>query len=213
SKDNYMIIDKCKLYLGVSLLSVVLFSCTKYLDQKPDNLLTEDQVWQTKANAEAYLNNVYSYVHNTDGGDWASMGASDESSVSIPTTNVRQMVSGNWNAASWYFYTWGDFYTGIRKSFVFEENVDKVPPALLSDQLKIQYKSEVLFLRGWFYLQLLKQYGPFVKLTDAISQDADFNQYPRAPFDTCVAYINGLMDQAAKNLPAVWASTSNYGRP
>jgi hypothetical protein len=208
-----MTIYKYKLLLGVSLVSVLLFSCTKYLDQKPDNLLTEDQIWQTKANAESYLNNIYSYVHQTDGGDWAGMGGSDESSVSIPTVNVRQMVGGNWSAGSWYFYLWGDFYTAIRKSFVFEANIDKVPSALLSEQLKAQYKSEVLFLRGWFYWQLLKQYGPFVKLSAVISQNADFNQYPRAPFDTCVAHINGLMDQAAKGLPAVWASSSNYGRP
>ena len=122
-----MIKYKYKLFFGVSLVSVLLFSCTKYLDQKPDNLLTEEQIWKTKANAEAYLNNIYSYVHQTDGGDWASMGGSDESSVSITTTNVRQMVSGNWSAGNWYFYSWGDFYKGIRKSFVFEANIDKLP--------------------------------------------------------------------------------------
>jgi hypothetical protein len=201
-----------KLVCG-TLLALVFASCTKYLDKKPDNLLTEDQLWQTKANAEAYLYNVYSYVYNTDGGDWASMGASDESSVCIPTVTVRQMVSGNWSAASWYFYTWANFYTGIRKSFVFEQNIDNVPVTEMSDELKIQYKAEAKYLRGWFFWQLLKQYGPFVKLTAPIAQDADFNQYPRAPFDTCIAEINTLMNQAAANLPLAWSSSSNYGRP
>ena len=201
-----------RIILG-AILPVVLFSCKKYLDKKPDNLLTEDQLWQTKANAEAYLHNVYSYVYNTDGGDWASVGASDESSVCIPTVNVRQMVSGNWSSASWYFYTWGNFYTGIRKSFVFEANIDKVPAAEMGDELKLQYKAEVRYLRGWFYWQLLKQYGPFVKLTEPIARDADFNQYPRAPFDTCVAHINELMNQAYTELPVTWPSSSNYGRP
>jgi starch-binding outer membrane protein, SusD/RagB family len=195
------------------ILLVVLSSCSKYLDKKPDNLLTEDQIWQIRANAEAYLYNVYSYVYNTDGGDYASMGGSDESSVSIGTVNVRQMVSGNWNAASKYFYNWAGYYAAIRKSFVFEENIDKVPANQLSDDLKKQYKGEDLFLRGYYYWQILRQYGPFVKLTGLISQDADFNQYPRTPFDTCVAYINTLMDEAALNLPAVWSSSSNNGRP
>lgn len=199
--------------IAAVLLSVVFLSCSKYLDKKPDNLLTEEQVWQTKANAEAYLHNVYSYVNNTDGGDWASMGASDESSVCVTTVNVRQMVSGNWSAASWYFYTWGNFYSGIRKSFVFEDNIDKVPSAEISDELKKQYKAEARYLRGWYYWQLLKQYGPYVKLTGPIAQDADFNQYPRAPFDTCVAHINELMNQAYTDLPAKWPSSSNYGRP
>ena len=203
---------KLMLLFGATL-SILFFSCKKYLDKKPDNLLTEDQVWQTKANAEAYLHNIYSYVHISDGGDYASMGASDESSVCIPTVNVRQMVSGNWNTTSWYFYNWGTFYTGIRKSFVFEENIDKVPASQISDELKVRYKAEAMFLRGWFYWQLLKQYGPFVKLTGTVAQNADFNQYPRAPFDTCVAYINQLMVQAAENLPLEWTSSSNYGRP
>jgi hypothetical protein len=194
-------------------LLVVLSSCSKYLDKKPDNLLTEDQIWQTRANAEAYLYNIYSYVYNTDGGDYASIGGSDESSVSIPTTAVRQMVSGNWNAASGYFNNWSGYYAAIRKSYVFEQNIDKVPTNQLSDELKAQYKGENLFLRGYYYWMILRQYGPFVKLTGQLGQNEDFSLYPRSPFDTCASYISSLMDQAALNLPAVWSSSSNNGRP
>ena len=187
-------------------------SCKKYLDQKPDNLLTEDQLWQTRANAEAYLYNIYSLLHNTDGGDCPNMGASDETSVSIPTVDVRQMVAGNWSPQSYISYNWGSYYAGIRQSFIFEQNIDKVPSSQLSDSLKLQYKSECIFLRGWFFWKLLRQYGPFVKLTDVVSQTADITQYARAPFDTCVVYINQLMDRAAAHLPAAWTSSSNYGR-
>jgi len=207
-------VNRCliKLPLAIVVLAFGLSSCN-YLDQEPDNLLTSEMIWSTRANAEAYLNNVYSYVHVTDGGDPASMGASDESSVCIPGTNVRQMVSGNWSAQSWYNYNWGSYYTGIRKSFVFEKNINSVPASQLSDELKSQYTAEVKFLRGWFYWKLLQQYGPFVKLTSEISQTEDFNQFPRATFESCAAYINELMDLAKAGLPSVWKSTSNYGRP
>ena len=198
--------------LPVLLLPVVILSCN-YLDKKPDSLITEDMIWQTRSNAESYLNNIYGYVHNTDGGDYASMGASDESSVCIGGVNVRQMVAGNWGATSGYFYNWGTWYVGIRQSYVFENNVDKVPSVELSDKLKAQYKAESVFLRGWFFLQLLKQYGPFVKVTNVMSKTEDYNQYSRAPFDTCIAFIYELMDQAAQNLPAIWASSANNGRP
>lgn len=204
---------KYLLLLFAGTLSVVLASCSKYLDKKPDNLLTEDQIWQTRANAEGYLYNIYSYVYSTDGGDFASMGASDESSVSLGTVDVRQMVSGNWSVASGYFSYWASSYAAIRKSFVFQENIDKVPTNQLSDDLKAQYKGENLFLRGYYYWLILRQYGPFVKLPGLLSQNDDFNQYSRAPFDTCAAYIMELMDQAAANLPAVWTSSSNNGRP
>jgi len=196
----------------VFVLPVIFASCN-YLDKKPDNLLTENMIWQTRAYAESYLYNIYGYMHNSDGGDYAGMGAADESSVCIPGVNVRQMVAGNWSAASAYFYNWGTWYVGIRQSFVFEANVDKVPPVELSDKLKVQYKAENLFLRGWFYWQLLKQYGPFVKVSGILSQGEDYNQYARSPFDTCVALINDLMNSAAQNLPVTWSSSANYGRP
>lgn len=195
------------------LVCVTTLCSCHYLDKKPDNLLTEDQLWMTRANAESYLNNIYSYVHNHDGDDFTTVGASDESSVSITTVNVRQMVSGNWSASSGYFYNWGKYYAAIRKSFIFEQNVDKVPSHQLSDELKAQYKAENLFLRGYYYWEILKQYGPFVKVTGLIAQDADFSEYPRAPFDTCVAYINELMDRAKPGLPSKWEASSNLGRP
>ncbi|WP_160717362.1 RagB/SusD family nutrient uptake outer membrane protein [Chitinophaga solisilvae] len=196
------------------LLFTTLAICScNYLDKKPDNLLTEEEIWKTRSNAESYLHNIYSYVNNTDGGDFAAMGASDESSVIFPTVAVRQMVSGNWSASSGYFYNWGNYYVGIRKSFVFEQNIDKVPSSQLSDDLKVQYKAENLFLRGWFYWQLLRQYGPFVKVDGLLNPNEDFNHYPRASFDTCVALINRLMDAASAQLPGVWASSSNFGRP
>ncbi|SEM84890.1 Starch-binding associating with outer membrane [Mucilaginibacter gossypiicola] len=198
--------------IGLCCLSAVLSSCN-YLNKKPDNLLTSDLIWGTRANAEAYLYNIYGYIKQTDGGDYSAMGASDESSVSIPGTNVRQMVAGNWSSVNAYFDYWDNYYTGIRSSFIFEDNIDKVPDSQLGATLKSQYKSEVRFLRGWFYWQLMKQYGPVVKLTGALSLNDDFNKYPRASFDDCKAYINQLMDQAATGLPDQWASSSNYGRP
>ncbi len=198
------------------MISLGLASCSKYLDKKPDNLLTEDQIWQTRANAEAYLYNIYGYVDgygaSTDGAV-TIFGSADESIVTIATTNVRQMAAGNWSSSDWYGYIWGSMYTAIRKTIIFEENIDKVPASQLSDDLKRQYKSEALFLRGYYYWLLLRQYGPFVKLTTTLGTNDDYNKYPRAPFDTCTAYINELMNRAAAGLPAEWASSGNYGRP
>lgn len=195
-------------FIGISL--VTLASCSKYLDKKPDNLLTDEQIWQTRANAEAYLANIYSY--RAGGGDYANIGASDDISVSIPSTSVRYMVGGNWSASDWNYYNWGGFYTAIRQSFIFEQNIDKVPSIQLSDALKAQYKAENLFLRGYFYWLLLRQYGPFVKLTNVMNQNDDYDKLNRAPFDTCVAYINELLDASAKGLPYIWASAGNNGR-
>jgi hypothetical protein len=195
--------------IGSCLLTGILFSC-KHLDEKPDNLLTSDILWSNRANAESYLYNIYGAILEID---YPHQGTSDEASISIPNTSARRMAAGDWSPVNAHYDHWDNYYKGIRSSFIFEANVDKVPESQLSSALKAQYKAESKFLRGWFYWQLIKQYGPVVKLTGPLALDADFNSYPRATFDDCKNYINQLMDEAAAVLPASWSASSNYGRP
>jgi hypothetical protein len=200
------------LVFGCIALCILLFSpgC-KYLDKTPDNLLTSDMLWQTRANAESYLNQIYGRIV-IPADHYSMLGASDETSCSIQGVPVRQMITGNWNAQSNYWYYWGDNYAGIRQSIVFEQNIDKMPESLIGADLKKQYKAEAIFLRGWFYWKLLRQYGPFVKVTELLSLNDDYNKYPRTPFNECVDHINSLLDRAAADLPDAWSSSVNYGR-
>lgn len=202
------------IYLSTIAVCCLLLSIScDYLDKKPDNLLTSEMLWETRANAESYLYQIYGYVQ-TPADDYTVLGASDETSCSIQTVDVRKMISGNWNPQSGYWqWYWNNNYAGIRQSFVFEENIVKMPESIISQDLKDQYVAEVRFLRAWFYWKLLRQYGPFVKLTGTLSLNDNYNNYPRAPFEECVAYINELMDEAAAGLPTVWNSSANYGRP
>lgn len=192
-------------------ISLLFTGCTKYLDEQPDNLLTSDLIWQKRSTTESYLNQVYSQVI-LQPDDYTVLGASDETVCSLPGVSVRKLVTGNWSAQSDFWNYWPGYYAGIRQSIIFEQNVDKVPSSELSDNLKQQYKAEDLFLRGWFYWRLLRQYGPFVLLRGTVGLTEDYGTYTRAPFDSCVAEINRLMDRAAAGLPATWASTANYGR-
>ncbi|ETZ23156.1 hypothetical protein N824_16990 [Pedobacter sp. V48] len=200
------------LSIGSIALCILLFSpgC-KYLDKTPDNLLTSDMLWQTRANAESYLNQIYSHV-SIPADTYSMLGASDETSCSIQGVAVRKMITGNWNAQSNYWYYWGENYAGIRQSIVFEQNIDKMSESLIGADLKKQYKAEAIFLRGWFYWKLLRQYGPFVKVTELLSLNDDYNKYPRSPFNECVDHINSLLDRAAADLPDAWSSSVNYGR-
>jgi len=197
--------------LLICCTAIALGSCTKYLDEKPDNLLTTDLVWQKRSTTESYLNQVYSHVL-IQADDYTTLGGSDETTCALAGVNVRKMVTGNWSAQSNYWDYWPTYYEGIRQSIVFDQNIDKVPSSELSDALKSQYKSEALFLRGWFYWRLLRQYGPVVLLRNTIGLNEDYSKYPRAPFDSCVAEINSLMDRAAAGLPPTWTSSANYGR-
>ena len=73
------------------------------------------------------------------------------------------MVEGNWGPSNTLGDNkWSAAYRGIQKALVFEQNIDRVPEGVLSTDLKTQYKAESRFLRGWFYWNLLRLYGPFV---------------------------------------------------
>lgn len=195
----------CALALGMS-------SCAKYINEQPDNLLTSSMIWQTASTAEQYLNQVYSSVLFYPD-DPTHLGGCDETSCSIASTNVRQMVIGNWSAQNNYDYTWATYYQGIRQSLVFEQNIGNVPSSQMSDSLKAQHICETEFLRGWFYWNLLRQYGPVPILRATLSTSQSYSSIVQSPFDSCVAEINRLMDLAAAGLPVTWQSTANYGRP
>lgn len=198
--------------LCICTIALCIGGCTKYINEQPDSLLTTAMIWQTATTAEEYLNQVYSNI-TVAPDDPMHLGGVDETSCPYISTNVRQMVMGNWSAQNQYVYNWPVWWQGIRQSLVFEASIGSVPASLMGDSLKAQHIGETEFLRGWFYWNLLRQYGPFPILRSVLSTSQSYNDYEQAPFDSCVAEINRLMDLAAANLPAAWQSSANYGRP
>ena len=192
-------------------VAVMTASCT-YLDKQPDNLRTSDQIWQTRDDAEAFLNQVYSYIwYNLD--DFVGLGVADETSLPMTGLNARQLIEGQWTASNYLWNNWTPSYNAIRTALEFEANIDRVPDDRISPELKATYKCESKFLRGWFYWKLLQMYGPFIKVEEPISTGADFASYQRAPFDECVKYVCQLLTEAASGLEDKRMVAMEYGRP
>ena len=199
-------------WLMMATLVLCVGGCSKYINEEPDSLLTTAMIWQTASTAEQYLNQVYSNV-TVAPDDAFHLGGCDESSCPIVSgVAVRQMISGNWSAQNNYDYYWPGWWQGIRQSLVFESSIGSVPSNLMSDSLKAQHVCESEFLRGWFYWNLLRQYGPFPILRSTLSTSQSYDEFTQSPFDSCVAEISRLMDLAAAGLPATWQSSANYGR-
>ena len=57
-----------------------------------------------------------------------------------------------------------------------------------------------LFLRAFFYFELIKRYGGVPYLTKSLKETDDMN-FARDPYDTCVAKIVKDLDAAYPNLP------------
>lgn len=203
---------KKKLIL-TSIIIGLLMGCSDFLDKQPDDMKTDDMVWNSRTEVEGYLANVYAALpmpnlHQDD--PW--LGLADEVDLSWTVYNTYPINLGNWSPSSWFYRKYELWYRAIRASFVFENNVDRCNE--LSSALKTQYKAEVKFLRGYYYWLLLRQYGPVILIKELQPNNADYASFMRSPFDECVDYICQLMDEAAVDLPLHWQNNDNwFGKP
>jgi hypothetical protein len=215
-------------YSIVMLAATLLFNtgCKKYLDQVPNDRLTIEQVFQKKGPSEQYLANVYSYINdesdqwNGGGNPW--LGNADESDITWAKYDIYKLNIANISAGNALFDKWGYYYKGIRTATYFLNHIDGNAEilALNGQQLIDQYKAEARFLRAYYYFLLMRQYGPVVLIGDTelpVDAPATDLQKPRSPFDDCVNYVVGELDQAASVLPQVPSSNGlpsevEYGR-
>jgi len=205
---------KIKTIIYLSLLAFMSSSCSDFLDKMPDDQKTMDMVWSKKKETEKYLYNVYAKLPN-ESNMWSDVpwsGTSDEADYVWPRYLTSLINLGNWNPVNSRYEKWNEFYSAIRTSFVFENNVDRC--AELTDAEKTQYKAEVKFLRGYYYWLLLKQYGPVVLIKEETKFDDDWNSYARSPYDECVDYIIQMLDEAEVNLPWTFRDDPKWmGKP
>ena len=211
------------IYIGCLLLT--LSSCKKFLDQVPDDRLTEKETFASWATAQKFLNNVYSHVpdefaqrdggryKNSDdysnGGVWT--GGCDEGEFLWDFVRSNFLNVGSWDASSDFVKTyWTNYYAGIRGATIFITNADNISD--LSAGKIAQYKAEARALRAIYYFQLMRLYGPVVLLGEKIIAPDASLQIGRSSIDECVEYITGELTAAANDLPVVPNSDNDYGR-
>lgn len=195
------------------LVAGVLFTasaCNKdFLDQVPDDRLDLNEVFNRKDLSENWLAATYNYIrdetHRTNDTPWDVI--SDDCDVS-QRNNPYRVNLGNWNASSNYWNFWDHYYKGIRTATTFINNIDGNKQILEEREgpnfIK-RRKAEARFLRAFFYMELLKQYGPVIIIGDEeISPDLPMTdpkmQLARSSYDECVDYILSELDQAEADL-------------
>lgn len=214
---------KTRYYCAALLLSISsLAGCSKYLDQVPNDILTEDAVFTTRASAEKFLANVYfsiprewsqRFAGGGNAGIWT--GAADEGEYLWGFVNSNPVNIGSWDASSGFSKDyWRNYYQGIRAATIFMDNIDKVSIDI-NDEQKRRYKAEARTLRAMFYFYLMRIYGPVVLLGEnviPVDAPSDVVNIPRNSIDECVAFIVSELDLAAVDLPVRAINDANIGR-
>lgn len=207
---KYIKMTYTKLTISVMFL-VMMFSSCEFLDVIPDNIATLEHAFADETTAERYLFTCYAGIpseHSISSPAWFGGGEVHfESSNDEPYSQyfdvsgakvVRGLLSPVSVNCDWY----PQLYQTIRKTFIFENNLDKAVG--LEARNEQRWKAEVKAIRAYCYYLLLRQYGPIPLITKEYALDASEEEVrvARTPFDQCINYVVDELNSAMINLPA-----------
>jgi hypothetical protein len=209
---NYLSLKDMKkiYYLFTALLVLIGFgSCKKFLDTKPSDFVDPNVYYVT---AEQ-LNFAMAGVYNTLGtaGAYGSyiqymLGfVGDEGHMNRNTLigpHGYNYVTNN----SFLTAYWTTFYDGINRANVLLANIDN--NTSLDQNVRNQIRGEVLFLRGFFYFQLVQYFGGVPLKLAPTSTIVDVN-IPRASVKEVYDQILKDMTEAEPLVPGI--KTLGYG--
>ena len=176
---------------GLLALFVLLTACNDdFLDTSPLDKISSSATWSDGTLSEAFVFSVYSYLGF--GGFEEQMQAviTDEAFFTHAGRNINTFNEGSespsniaWTSST---YAWGNMYSAIRQANVAIANL---PEATFDDQnLKDKLMGEALFLRAYYYQQLLRFYGG-VPLIDSPYTLEDDLSIARSTFAQTVDFI------------------------
>lgn len=189
------IFKNCRWFFGVFLLTAG-GGCSN-LDVIPKDQVSDAIMWNNTANADLFLNNVYSTIGGPNFGDsWEHF--SDNAINGIAGQYSATIFGqGNYTAAN-APSLWGN-YTSIRKSNLF---IEKVMASALPEEWKKGRIAEARFLRAYFYSQLWNYYGSVPLITKVLNQATQGDEifYSRTSFDEVFQFITSELSAISNDL-------------
>lgn len=172
-------------------------SCSGFLDQNPDKILTEDQVFSDATMIRSVLANYYGRVtwgQNID--DSYSYTILDEAARSDGGPDTRQEFEDD----RWRVYD----YTLIRNINQFLKGLRETDALETNEKLSIE--GEARFLRAWTYFNMCRSMGGMPIVGDEVFEysggmDITALQYPRSTEAETYDYVISECAEIAENLP------------
>ncbi len=212
----------------IFIVSLILGSCN-YLDVVPENLVSYEDAYKGRVEAEKALFGLYNYVPNYDAWRNNVEGVTDEFAVppgwgavwfphknmwenSISASSLGFNYWTNTDSEGIYSYQQYNMYEGIRYCHMFKNRIDKVPD--LTENEKLQWKAEADFLIAFYHYYIMITHGPCPLVDDEQSFSGtgeDFFPF-RATVDECTEFIVRYLDAAIAELPES-VDRRYYGKP
>ena len=183
-----------RLYTYILMMSLlVVSSCDKWLDVKPYDKMSEDELLRTEEGFIKLLNGIYielnsdmlyggalsvemieimggAYVIGTDNSVWGNY--ADLASYKYGTEYWRARMNETWNKA----------YSLILNCNLLLENLEKTEVRFTGDNLKV-LKGEALALRAMLHFDLLRLFGPVYSRNPQAASIPYYKKYSVTPND------------------------------
>jgi hypothetical protein len=198
-----------KIIIKIFIIAICLTginSCAD-LDLPSDGRLTLEDMFSSYHRTRNYFNSTRSYIPQV--GFMYQGQRTPLASFSDEAHDASDGVNGAVN--DWYnnrtstsnnpvvgSYSWAHYFQGIRKcnTFLASINDPKVATAEIDEDEKNGWIGEVLVLRAFYYLQLVKRYGGVPIINTPYEVTHDFSQDRRASVEECVDFIIADCDAA-----------------
>lgn len=195
-------------YISLAVLALIVSACGKdFLDVKPKGLFLEESFYQNADDAFEALVAVYDQVGGVSGGYvnkfTSTLSASDDQYCGgANSTDVYSLqVFSNYTldpATGPQGDLWNRGFNGVFRANVL---ISKLPDIPMDQDLKNRYMAEVLFLRAYFYFDLVRFFENIPLLDEPLTAEEIYNVTQADPADVYKLIIADLKS-AIEGLPA-----------
>jgi len=186
--------------LPLFALGLFLSSCNDdFLNTTPLSEVAESNVWTSEKLAEAAVLDLYQ-------GTWAGTltreettdAFTDQAVFTHPGRGVDGYTEGKMNPSGSFmdmqWFSWNSIYPFIRSANIAIKQLE-ANEAGFSESFVNKLLGEAYFMRGYYYTQLMRQFGGVVLLTEPLTLDSEANN-PRSSFEETMAQIISDLDRS-----------------
>ncbi len=194
------------------VLGTYFYGCEDdFLDLTPQDKLNSSDVWEDSNLIELVINELYQSMPDGFNRGWCMLdSATDNGENSYEWPPSEEFNRGDYTTSNYPLSnSWPNDFAMIRQANLFFDNIDKAVD--LDADTKNRMIGEVHFLRGFYYFDLLQQYGGVPIIEKALSLDDNFD-IPRSSADEVAAFIMEDFNVAETLLPVNYNGTKNIGK-
>lgn len=204
-----------KIFLFISLISVVLTGCQKdLLDTNPYDQLSSETMWSTDNLTDLGVNGIYQALRlgQTGSASGLEMYEYDRLAFGGMSRSSDAMLTGTINPGNGLFSNnWRNFYEGVIRANDAIANIPAKSPS--ADAKKARLMAESKFLRAYFYFRLNQVWKGVPIYLEPLRYD-EFTKGRSTEQEVWDVVLKDLSDAIAEtNLPNKYAKGNiNFGR-